>query len=288
MLDFYTLQETLKILTKSSNSEYTYTSADIATLCRQGALTPVFAYNSYGMQLLEYYDENKPLPSKNGGETEYDTSRAPEPMTTSLYDNYFTHERLTSLLDNSGGNLVINNAMTYESDGLGYEVVLVANALNVRKYFSNEDYSVYSDNDGCTITRESLLFPREQVQNYIASKQTTEQNTPEQQRIAALESNLKQALADNAKLKQQNSMPTNDDKELPPNSQAAITRLLNVLFHMGKHDLSAHSGTLNQQLVKYSEHPDLGGKTITKNFLTTWLKRVQDLRTEIEDKNRGV
>lgn len=164
MLDYYTLQETLKMLTESSNDKYTYTARDIATLCRQSILTPVFAYSNDCMEILEYYDENKPLPSKNGGETEYDTSRAPEPMTTHFHDGYLTDKRLLSLLDESQNKLELFSVMTYESDGSGCEIALVTNG-------------------GYTITRESLLFPSEQVQNYIASKQTTEQKTPEQQRV---------------------------------------------------------------------------------------------------------
>lgn len=82
--------------------------------------------------------------------------------------------------------------------------------------------------------------------------------------------------------------PANDDKELPANSQAAVTRLLNVLFHMGGHELTAHSGTLRERLIRYSERPDLGGATISEGFLTPWLKRVQDLRLKIDDKNRGI
>lgn len=164
MLDYYTLQETLKMLTESSNDKYTYTARDIATLCRQSILTPVFAYSNDCMEILEYYDESKPIISKNGGETEYDTSRAPEPMTTHFHDGYLTDKRLLSLLDESQNKLELFSVMTYESDGSGCEIALVTNG-------------------GYTITRERLLFPSEQVRNYIASNQNIEQNTPEQNKV---------------------------------------------------------------------------------------------------------
>lgn len=186
MLDYYTLQRTLKMLKESLNDEYT--AKDIATLCRQGILTPVFAYNRYCMEILEYYyDSGKPEQPSIG--------RRPEPMTTHFYDGYLTDKRLLSLLDKSVDKLELFNAMTYKSDGSGCEIELVANALNVRKYLNSEEYSVYSDNDHYTVTRESLLFPSEQVQSYIASRQIHKQHTPEQQRIADLENQLAQAKA---------------------------------------------------------------------------------------------
>ena len=150
----------------------------IADLCRQGILTPVFAYNGYGIEVLESYDGNKAFVYKNGVDAEPDTSRFPDPRTTSLYDDYFTHSRLTSLLDKSIDNLEIYSAMTYKSGSSGYEVVLVANPLNINKYLNDENYSVYSDDDGYTVSRESLLFPSEEVQSYIASKQLPDAKKP--------------------------------------------------------------------------------------------------------------
>lgn len=175
MLDFYTLQEVLKMLTESSNNKYTYTATDIATLCKQGVLTPVFGYAGYAIEVIE--DKN--------------TGRNPEWRTTSFYDGHLTNKRLLSLLDKSKNKLELSNAVTYKRDGKSYEVVLVANPLNIHKYLSDDNYSLYSDDDDYTVTRESLLFPSKQVKSYIASKQTaeqdtTEQNTPEQQRIAEL------------------------------------------------------------------------------------------------------
>lgn len=189
-MKYYNTEQTINLFQSLPNSLKPFDLPQIADLCRQGILTPVFAYNSYGIEVLEYYDGNKPLIYINGVDTEPDTSRFPDPRTTYLYDDYFTHDRLTSLLDKSIDNLEIHNAMIYKSDGSGYEVVLVANPLNVNKYLNDENYSVYSDDDGYTVTLESLLFPSEQVQNYIKSKQITEQNTPEQQRIAELESQI--------------------------------------------------------------------------------------------------
>lgn len=190
-MNYLTVQQTIDLLNQElPQTPIPYDLPQLADLCRQGILTPVFAYNSYGIEVLEYYDGKKPLIYENAVDGEPQISKFPEPMTTSLYNNYFTHVRLTSLLDKSDGNLVIDNAITYESDGSGHEVVLVANPLNINRYSHDENYSVYSDNDGYTVSHESLLFPSEQVQKYIASKQSAKQNTPEQQEIAKLKKEL--------------------------------------------------------------------------------------------------
>lgn len=181
-MSHYSLEQALDEFKKNLPETFLpFDLPQIADLCRQGILTPFFAYNGYGIEVLESYDGNKPFIYKNELDPEPDTSKFPDPRTTSLYDDHFTHDRLTSLLDKSIDNLEIYNAITYRSYGSEYEVVLVAKPLNVNKYLNDENYSVYSDNDGYTVTRESLLFPSEQVQNYIASKQTAKQNTPEQQ-----------------------------------------------------------------------------------------------------------
>ena len=270
MLDYYTLQRTLEMLKESLNDEYT--AQDLATLCRQGILTPVFAYNRYCMEILEYYyDSGKPEQPSIG--------RSPEPMTTHFYDGYLTDKRLLSLLDKSVDKLELFDAMTYKSDGSGCEIALVANALNVRKYLNSEEYSVYSDNDHYTVTRESLLFPSEQVQSYIASRQTNEQNTPEQQRIAELEKLLEQAYA---QLEEQTNMPADDDKELNPKTRISAARIMNVLFHKAQLDITAHKGTTNKTIVNLSK--SLNAK-ITEQPVSDWIKEVQQLRIDTKKDN---
>lgn len=100
-------------------------------------------------------------------------------------------------------------------------------------------------------------------------------NNESQERIADLEKQLEQAHVDNDLLRKK----LDDHKELQPSSTAAVTRLLNVLFYKLDYDLSAHSGTLNKQLIDYSNHPSVM-TPITKGFLAPWLKRVQQLRID--------
>ena len=265
MLDYYTLQRTLEMLKESPNDEYT--AQDLAILCRQGILTPVFAYNRYCMEILEYYyDSGKPEQPSIG--------RSPEPMTTHFYDGYLTDKRLLSLLDKSVDKLELFDAMTYKSDGSGWEIALVANALNVRKYLNSEEYSVYSDNDHYTVTRESLLFPSEQVQSYIASRQTNEQNTPEQQRIADLENQLAQVKA------QLEDKPA-DDKELRPNSEAKVANLIYTLLNELKYELTM-GGKGNSNLLIENTSKNLN-TPLSPNFIAYWLKKAYQI--QIKDLN---
>ena len=114
-MKYYNTEQTINLFQSLPNSLKPFDLPQIADLCRQGILTPVFAYNSHGIEVLESYDGNKPFIYKNELDPEPDTSRFPDPRTTSLYDDYFTHSRLTSLLDKSIDNLEIYNAITYRS-----------------------------------------------------------------------------------------------------------------------------------------------------------------------------
>lgn len=262
-MKYYNSQQTIDLFQKLPDSLKPFDLPQIADLCRQGILTPVFACNSYGIEVLESYDGNKRFINKNGGDPEPDTSRFPDPKTTSLYNDYFTHDRLTSLLDKSIDKLSIRNAMTYKSDGSGYEVVLVANPLNVNKYLNDESYSIYSDDDGYTITRESLLFPSEQVQSYISSKQTAEQNTPEQQLIAKLE----REIADlTEKLSQQTDKPakTNID-EGQGDTLLILGAVMDCITEIAKPNYTQQS-LITAITDKYQNTPSLSQSTLTKKF----------------------
>lgn len=280
-MKYYNTEQTINLFQNLPDSLKPFDLPQIADLCRQGILTPVFAYNSYGIEVLEYYDGNKPLIYINGVDTEPDTSRFPDPRTTYLYDDYFTHDRLTSLLDKSIDNLEIHNAMIYKSDGSGYEVVLVANPLNINKYLNDENYSVYSDNDGFTVTRESLLFPSEQVQKYIASKQTAKQNTPEQQRIAELESQIaelqEQLRQQSIKLPNDPLLTTIHNKNYEyhaPDLSHAI-KLWSELYIDGLIGSDSHSNKSNKWIQQNTSYGD--------NTEDSSVKRLRQVSTPLKD-----
>lgn len=115
-----------------------------------------------------------------------------------------------------------------------------------------------------TVMLKNIHLAANEVNRYIDNHAS-----PEQSRILELESLLAKA--------------ANDDKELEANTQAAVTRLLNVLFYMSGHDLSAHSGTLNKNIYDYSRLPNVKAP-ISKKFIGDQLKHVQQLRIDTKEK----
>lgn len=105
-------------------------------------------------------------------------------------------------------------------------------------------------------------------------KQTNTPNSA-QDKIDELEHQLAQAkaeLADNPA----------DEVELNPKTQTAVTRLLNVLFHKARLDITAHKGTTNKNIVNSSI--SLNAK-ITEKPVSHWIKQVQQLRIDTEKNN---
>lgn len=86
-------------------------------------------------------------------------------------------------------------------------------------------------------------------------------------KIAELEKQLKQAHADNDLLRKK----LDSNKEIQPNSQAAVARLLNVLFYKADYDITAHQGTTNTKIQKLSKEM---GTPVGEKFISKWIKIV--------------
>ncbi len=145
MLDYYTLQKTLTAL---SNDEHKYTPTDVATLCRAGKLTPLFSYNRYTAVKAE-------LMNGNTGEY-YECFSA---GTITPFNGYLTNRQLLDLLDGYSDSVTLE----YAYNDKGYEVLLVAHELVTDRFINDENYNPYSNEDPLTVTREQILFKREQV-----------------------------------------------------------------------------------------------------------------------------
>lgn len=167
MLDYYTLQKTLTAL---SNDEHKYTPTDVATLCRAGKLTPLFSYNRYTAVKAD-------LMNGNTGEY-YECFSA---GTITPFNGYLTNRQLLDLLDGYSDSVTLE----YAYNDKGYEVLLVAHELVTDRFINDENYDPYSNEDPLTVTREQILFKREQV-NALAGQtqdlqrhrvQTDETNT---------------------------------------------------------------------------------------------------------------
>lgn len=101
-------------------------------------------------------------------------------------------------------------------------------------------------------------------------------------KIAHLNSQLKQSTDEADSLRQQENTPADDEKELNPKTHTAVTCLLNVLFHKAELDIAAHKGTTNANIVKLSI--SLNSK-ITEKPVSYWIKQVQQLRIDIQKKD---
>ena len=145
MLDYYTLQKTLTAL---SNDEHKYNPTDVATLCRAGKLTPLFSYNRYTAVKAE-------LMNGNTGEY-YECFSA---GTITPFNGYLTNRQLLDLLDGYSDSVTLE----YAYNDKGYEVLLVAHELVTERFINDENYDPYSNEDPLTVTREQILFKREQV-----------------------------------------------------------------------------------------------------------------------------
>ena len=90
-----------------------------------------------------------------------------------------------------------------------------------------------------------------------------------QSKIAELEKQLSKAHTDNDLLRKK----VDSNKELEPNSQAAVARLLNVLFYKADYDITAHQGTTNTKIQKLSKEM---GTPVGEKFISKWIKIVNN------------
>lgn len=114
------------------------------------------------------------------------------------------------------------------------------------------------------------LVKKEAVQVGEGSRQQVTASTKSdesQAKIAELEKQLKQAHTDNDLLKKK----VDSSKGIEPNSQAAIARLLNVLFYKADYDITAHQGTTNTKIQKLSKEM---GTPVGEKFISKWIKIV--------------
>ena len=284
-MSYYNIDKTLEII---RNATPHFELSQLADLCSRKALTPLFYYSHCLAGLpTDYFivEEHKTV----------------EPCS---FSGYLTADSLISLIHDHATAAPSTTNLNYATIHEAIEAGYTWDIENKKQFASGELVALFkgqwryddyppmtthdrTQSDTFTVTPAMILFSSDEVEAYANSLLFDDLTTPDQQRIAELESQLAQAHADNNQLRQQHSPPA-ADKELTHKSQEAVTRLLNVLFYMGGHDLSAHSGTLRDNIVSYSKNPDLGGAKISEGFTTYWIKLVQQLRIDTKTKqNRG-
>ena len=141
----------------------------LAHLCRTGQLTPLFAYDRYALD-----QEN------------YDYDRI-DCVTFNL-SGYLTAPELIEVIYKDK-TIELDIAIVYEFlDTISYEikgenltrmkgrkVILLDKEYNHALYQRNPKYSVFSDNDSVTITRNDLLFDLEQLDSIAPAGDTQSQ-----------------------------------------------------------------------------------------------------------------
>lgn len=119
------------------------------------------------------------------------------------------------------------------------------------------------------ITASDLYIPKNEVDKLF----NNDNQVDHEQTIARLESELAQV---EAQLKEQTKTPA-DDKELPPNSQAGVARMLYAILIEHGYDLSPPKGkgVANDLIVNASNNH---GTSVTRNFVADWLIRAREAK----------
>lgn len=230
----------------------------LAHLCRQGKLTPLFAYNDFAMDYHEYLE-----------------TRA-EGLDFSLL-GYVTNQKLISVIE-SNNPLHISIATVYEctnstSDYLTNEtrqelkgriVFLLAKQFNYSQYQNDENYTVFSNKDGVTITRNDLLFDLEQLESIAPAGDTQT-------------SQRKNALAHSA-TDPQSDTPA-DIIKVPHQSYRTIDRILYALVQLSGADnsepYSQNNPSLNAKITTILQND---GLPLEYEAVGKWLARANDLK----------
>lgn len=270
--EFLTLNDIAEYLTDKCNYDFNLECSidqnrlieTIIQLVRNDKLHPVFHYRGNVDWLKQ-----KVITRKSGSFINHERVLLDITYDMSVRDYYFINgKNFDKLIENNCSNYINVINCTVEPYHVDGKQEIVENSiLSYRKI--KDDFS---------INFHDLLYPKldlDKLFKQTEAKADTDVIEKLRQKIAGLEAENDQL---NEKLSKQEYRLT-DDKELEPNSQAAVTRLLNVLFYKAGYDVQSHSGTTNKNIVTYSEHPSVN-TPITKGFLTPWIKRVQQLRIE--------
>lgn len=227
----------------------------LAHLCRTGDLTPLFSYDRYALDYEGYFIENC------GQELTFQLS------------GYLTALELLAVVD-SDKAIILSTATVYEyinaySNDVrqamkGAEVILLANDFNYSRYQREENYSVFSDNDSVTITRNDLLFDLEQLESITPAGDTQT-------------SQRKNALAHSAT--DTTAHTPADMVKVPHQSYRTIDRILYALIQLSGADnsepYSQNNPSLNAKITTILQND---GLPLEYEAVGKWLARANDLK----------
>lgn len=207
-MSYYSLQQAIDLFQKDLPEPLLpFDLPQLANLCRQGILTPVFAYQGFVSVPVGYEDNGRPIHATG----------AIEP-----YDSYLYSNELIKLIDGYADKLELWTASTPQG-------------LHNLDFHSRPMRHTDNDIDPITfmVRLENILFAADDVQNYIKLQYFDDLTTPEQQRIIELESEI---TALKKQLRQQADTPANDDKELSTRSQNLAAKIILALLDTAQLD----------------------------------------------------
>lgn len=207
-MSYYSLQQAIDLFQKDlPEPSLPFDLPQLADLCRQGILTPVFPYQGFISVPVDYEDNGRPIHATG----------AIEP-----YDSYLYSNELIKLIDGYADKLELWTASTPQG-------------LHNLDFYSRPMRHTDDDIDPITfmVRLENILFAADDVQNYITLQYFDDLTTPEQQRITELESEV---AALKKQVRQQADAPANDDKELSTRSQNLAAKIILALLDIAELD----------------------------------------------------
>lgn len=230
----------------------------LAHLCRTGQLTPLFAYDRYALDQENYDDDRIDCVTFN-------------------LSGYLTAPELIEVIYKDK-TIELDIAIVYEFlDTISYEIkgknltsmkgrkiILLNKEYNHALYQRDPKYSVFSDNDSVTITRNDLLFDLEQLESIAPAGDTQT-------------SQRKNALAHSAT--DTTAHTPADMVKVPHQSYRTIDRILYALIQLSGADnsepYSQNNPSLNAKITTILQND---GLPLEYEAVGKWLARANDLK----------
>lgn len=264
-MKLYSLEQVLDRLT--NNSPHKYTAANLADLCLSNDLTPLFRYSGYISKATGYDDDGEPIYS-----SDYENSIV-------NFSGYLAHDDLINLIDGYSDAIEVGQATLCSfNDGAlikGDTVRLLARPYRVYGEFI--DGHDYNSADHYTVKLNNVRFAASEVdKHWLVSYGFDDLITPEAQ-LEEAQATIEAQQQRIEELEEQLAGKTvrSDDKDLRPNSQSGVARMLYALLIAHKYELTPEGkGKTNQIIVEASEQCQT---SVTENFVAGWLKKAYQL-----------
>ena len=282
-MNHYNLAKTLDFLQKSlPETLLPFDLPQIADLCNCGELTPIVYYSRFldtiiaceydHPQFINAYEFKGYLTDIQLNELVYECSNAKDESIN----------QLSKLLYNADIHEIMEVHYPVDNDKklhIGDRV-----ALFYYKQRYDEDYqkntSDQKESDALMVTPSMIRFAANNVKDYIASKQTAEQNTPEQQLIAELEreiADIKKQL-EQARAKLANK-PADDLKDIPHQTYKTLDKVMYAMAKITNLDnskpYSQNTPSLNAAITTILQN---AGLPLEYEAVGKWLSRINDIK----------